>query len=117
MDKIFDMDQAIEECEKHCTENGEIVFALGAGRIAPMIGKIKAQKKAMKFICGLDGFIGIHPVDTWHTLLIFDTLNHAKAARNILKEKMPIGQVAPIVVDKAYVEAAKEYMEKRNGKG
>ena len=112
----FDMDKAIKECENHCTENDEIAFALGAGRIAPKLGKIKEQKKAIKFICGLDGFLGVYLVDTWHTLLIFDTLNHAKAARNILKEKMYVGQVAPLVVNKAFNEYAKEYMGKwRNG--
>lgn len=103
------MEQMIADCEAKVKENEQIVFAIGAGRIAPMIGKRKAMEAGFKAVKECDGFIGVHPVDLWHTLLVFDTLNNAKAARNILKSKgMPLGQVAPIMVEKQYLKGAKE---------
>lgn len=114
----FDMDKAIKECEAACGDRGRVVYALGAGRIAPVLSpkKRKAQKEAVNYIGKLDGFAGVHCVDKWHTLLLFDTLNHAKAARNLLKDKMPVGRVCPTVVDRHYFDKALELMEsKRHG--
>ena len=40
----------------------------------------------------LDGMLGIHLVDRYHTLLAFETLNQAKIARNRIKaEGNPVG--------------------------
>lgn len=98
------MDEMIEDCKKKQKPTEEIVFAVGAGRVLPMIGKTKAIKKTMDYIQKMDGFIGIYPMDLWHTLLVFDTLNNAKGARNTLKAKgVGIGQVVPILVEKEYI--------------
>lgn len=99
------MDEMIRDCEKKKRPDEEICFALGAGRVIPKLGWKKRISEALDYIKSLDGFIGIHPVDLWHTLLIFDTLNNAKAARNQLKfKKMNVGQVAPILVEKQYIQ-------------
>lgn len=104
----MDIDEMIAECEKKRTYNEVIAFALGAGRIYPvgMSRKMRrAMKEAVEYISKLDGFIGFHPVDIWHTMLIFDTMNNAKGARNLLKAKdVAIGQIVPILVEKRYVE-------------
>lgn len=42
----------------------------------------KNAEKAIKFIKGLDGFIGVHPVPPRGTLCLFRTENDAKIARN-----------------------------------
>ena len=104
MKKEPSIEEMIESCRKTQKPTEEIVFALGVGRMIPMIGKKKAFDEALKYIKSLDGFIGVNPVDIWHNLLIFDTLNHAKAGRNGLKAKgVDVGQVAPILVEKQYL--------------
>ena len=84
----MDMDEMIKACEETRREDETIVFAIGAGRIAPKLGMKKAQLAAMQYINDLEGFIGIHPVSLWRTLLLFDTLNHAKAGLNQMKAKI-----------------------------
>lgn len=99
MNNYPDMDEMIRSCEEKKTDAEMIVFALGAGRVFPKLGMRKAQKKAMDFIKKQRGFIGFHPMDLWHTLLVYRTLNDAKRARNELIEKgVDVGQVAPIIV-------------------
>lgn len=101
--KYPNMDEMIEACRKKQRDDEIIVFALGTGRMIPMLGKMKAMKKAIEFIKAQDGFIGVHPIDLWHTLIIFDTLNNAKGARNNMKAKgIPVGQVAPILIPKNF---------------
>ena len=45
----------------------------------------KKVKKFMKYIEGLDGFQGFYPHYPHGTLLIFNTENNAKAARNLVR--------------------------------
>lgn len=99
---MFDLEAEIKKCEAMKKEDEEILFAVGAGRIAPKIGMMRAQKKAMKFIQSLEGFIGIYPFDLWHTMLLFDTQNHAKAAKNMLTDKgISCGTyITPVIVKK-----------------
>lgn len=93
------MEDMIKACEEKKTEFEKICFAIGAGRIIPKIGWKKRMKETLDYIKSLDGFYGIYPVDLWHTMLIFDTLNHAKAAKNMLKFKqVPVGNVIPVLV-------------------
>lgn len=100
-----DMEQMIEECRKKQKPEEEIVFAFGVGRIVPVLGKRKAMKQGMDFIKRQEGFKGVYPVDLWHTLLIFDTLNNAKGARNNLKAKgISVGNVVPVLVDEKYLK-------------
>ena len=108
MKKYPSMDEMIASCEEKKTENETICYALGSGRIIPKLGMKKYQKEAIDYIKTLDGFIGVHIVDIWHTLLIFDTLNNAKAAKNTLKAKnCPVGNVVPILVPNEYAKGGK----------
>ena len=101
----MDIEKMIEDCEKTRREGETICFALGAGRIAPKLGMRKQQQAAIDLIKSLDGFLGVHPVSLWKTLLIFDTLNHAKAGMNVLKEKgINIGQIAPVLIPDIYAK-------------
>lgn len=101
----MDMEKMIKDCEKKRREGESIVFAIGAGRIYPMFGKKKAMKQAFEFISNLDGFIGVHPIELWKTLLIFDSLNHAKSGRNQMIEKgIQVGQVVPILIPTAHLK-------------
>lgn len=103
-----DINEMIRDCEKKKTDNEAIVFALGTGRIFPIPGKRKIMEKTMNYIKKLDGFLGVNIVDLWHTLLIFDSLNNAKAARNMLQSKgCPVGQVVPIMIPKEYAKTTK----------
>lgn len=55
------------------------------------------MEAALELIKSQEGFVGIHPIDIWKNVLIFDTLNHAKAARNVLSANgCPVGQVVPV---------------------
>lgn len=108
MSNIPTMEEMIEECRKKQKPDEVICFALGLGRIVPgafMGRKLRrAQKEAFEYITKLDGFQGIHPIDIWHNLAIFDTVNNAKAGRNLLQSKgCETGQVAPILVNKMYL--------------
>ncbi len=103
-DKIPDMDEMIKACEAKKTDDEIIAFALGGGRILPLPFRKKGFKKALEIIKKQQGFLGIHPVDLWHTLLIFDTLNNAKMARNVFKSQFPVGQVVPILIPKNFKE-------------
>lgn len=49
--------------------------------------KWKQAVKVMDYIKDLDGFLGIHPLPPKGTLLIFRTVNDAKAAKNVLVAK------------------------------
>lgn len=103
-----DINEMIRDCEKKKTDNEVIAFALGTGSIFPIMGKKKIMEKAMNYIKKLDGFLCVYIVDFWHTLLIFDSLNNAKAARNILQSKLcSVGQVVPVRILKEYVKTTK----------
>lgn len=108
MKKTPDMNEMIEQCRRKQRPDEEICFAVGAGRLAIFPTDPKEMKKAMNkaldYIKELEGFCGLHPVDIWHTLIVFDTLNHAKIGMNLMKAKgIPLGQIAPILVEKRYI--------------
>ena len=99
MNKYPDMDEMIDGCRKIQKPYEDIRFAIGVGRVVPMLGKKKIMREAMDYIKQTDGFIGVHPIDLWHNLLVYDTLNNAKGARNLLKAKgCQVGNVVPILV-------------------
>ena len=100
---IPSMDEMIEKCEKMRRPDEIIAFAIGAGRAMPFLTdgrkKRRAMKEGIECVKKQAGFMGFHPVDIWPNMLIFDTLNNAKAARNILSDKgMTLGQIIPILV-------------------
>lgn len=110
--KMPDMDEMIASCKEKMTENDVLCFGFGVGRMLPKLGFIRQQKKALKLINSLKGFIGVNPLDLWRNILIFDSLNNAKEGRNILKFKgVQVGQVVPLIVNKIYVEESKKYRE------
>lgn len=113
MEKIRDMEEMIEDCKKKQEPGEKMVFALGAGSIAPLpfdSPKVKKSKKqAVKYICNLDGFIGFHPIDLNSTMLLFETLNDAKGAKNLLDcEGYEVGILIPALVKDQYIEAVKK---------
>lgn len=114
-EKVPDMDEMIKRCEEKREPGQVIVFALGAGRIMPKFGMVKAQKKTMKFIGKQKGFIGVHPIDLWHTLLLYETLNDAKGAKNELKfRNCPVGEVVPVLIQEEYLHKAKDNVKEIN---
>ena len=105
MKKIPNMEEMIAAVKKKQKDDEVIVFAFGVGRLIPMKLMKKATKKsietAIEFIKAQEGFVGVHPIDLWHNLLIFDTLNNAKGARNSLKFKgISVGEIIPVLIPK-----------------
>ena len=95
------MEEMIKNCLEKKREDEEMVFAIGVGRMIPVVGKKKKMEDTLKYIKKMDGFVGVHPVDLWHNLLIFRTLNDAKRAKNDLSSKgVSMGQIAPVLVGK-----------------
>ena len=98
------MEEMIKKCLETKSEDEEMVFAFGVGRLIPVIGKMRAMKRTLEHIKKMDGFIGIHPLDMWHNLLLFSTLNDAKRGRNDLKSKgVSVGEVAPVLVERRFI--------------
>lgn len=102
----YDIDKMIAECERIKKDNEVITFGIGVGRMLPKIGMIKKQEKALDYIKSLDGFLGVHPIDLWHNILLFDSLNNAKAAKNLLTSKgISVGTyVVPGLILKEYLK-------------
>lgn len=66
-------------------EEGKEMYSVATGRI--LIWK-KASRDAVRFIQKQKGFVAIAPVDYYGgTLWLFDSLNNAKQARNMMKLK------------------------------
>ena len=57
-------------------------YAFGIGGLPNPMLHPKQARQVSDFLNSLDGILGIHMVDKYHTLLAFDTLNQAKIARN-----------------------------------
>lgn len=106
----FDFEKELQACKDKKREDETIVFTFGCGRIIPLRTdrkKIrKGMKEALEYIKKLDGFVGVHPVDLWHTLLLFDTENNAKRARNLLRAKdvQCANYIVPILVETKYLK-------------
>ena len=85
----FDFKKELQACKDKKREDETIVFTVGIGRIIPLPTDRRKLRKAMeesiKYIKKLDGFIGVHPVDLWYNLLLFDSENKAKVGRNLLR--------------------------------
>lgn len=106
----FDFEKELQACKDKKREDETIVFTVGCGRMIPLITdrkKIrKAMEEAIEYIKTLDGFVGVHPVDLWHTLLLFDSENNAKGGRNLLRSKgiQCANYIVPILVETKYLE-------------
>ena len=106
----FDFEKELQACKDKKREDETIVFTFGCGRIMPLVTDRKKTRKgmeeALEYIKKLEGFVGVQPVDLWHTLLIFDTKNNAKRARNLLRAKdvQCANYIVPILVETKYLE-------------
>ena len=108
------MTEAIEKCEQEKRKDEVVVFAIGIGRLVPKFATpadVKRCENKLNKIKKCAGFIGVHPVDYTHNLLVFDLLSDAMKAKDELEYKgMKLGNIVPILIEKQYYE---EYM---NGK-
>lgn len=104
-----DINEMIKQCKAKQKPDEAICFAVGAGRILPKLGMRKQMEAALEYIKGLEGFCGVHPVDLWHTLIIFDSLNNAKGGKNMMQAKgISTGKyIVPILVQKQFLEGVK----------
>lgn len=85
-------------------ENEVVVYTVAVGNL-PVFAK-KKTRKALRFIKGLDGFIGVYPYYPHGTLCFFRTLNQAKIAKNMMDAQgIATGfNITEAFIDKKYVE-------------
>lgn len=79
------------------------LWAVGSGEVKPWI---KASRDAVKYIKGLDGFRGVHIVpNDGRTMWLFDTLNNAKIARNLMESQGIVcgKHIVDVFVDEKYL--------------
>lgn len=106
----FDFEKELQACKEKQKPNETIVFTVVCGRMIPLPAdrrKLrKAMEEAIEYIKTLDGFVGVHPVDLWHTILLFDSENNAKGGRNLLRSKgiQCANYIFPILVETKYLE-------------
>lgn len=106
----FDFDKELEACKKKKRDDETIVFTVGCGRMLPLKTDKKdirkGMEKAIEFIKKQEGFLGVHPVDLWRTLLLFDSVNNAKRCRNLLEAEgvQCANYIVPILVETKYIE-------------
>ena len=60
------------------------VWTVAVGNFNPLM---KASRDAVKFIKDLEGLVAVHPCYPNGTLLLFDSKNNAKGARNLMQAK------------------------------
>ena len=75
--------------------------AVGTLPLRPKFLMPKATTDAIKIIKEQEGLVGVTPMYPRGTLLLFDTENHAKGARNVLRFH---GIVVGTNICKAYVD-------------
>lgn len=106
----FDFEKELQACKDKKREDETIVFTVGCGRMFPLptdrIKSRKAMVEAIEYIKKLDGFVGVHPVDLWHNLLLFDSENNAKGGRNLLRAQgvQCSTYIVPILVETKYIK-------------
>ena len=60
------------------------VWSVAVGNVNPFL---KASRKAIEYIAKLDGLVGVHPHYPDGTLVLFESENSAKRARNMMESK------------------------------
>lgn len=106
----FDFEKELQACKDKKREDETIVFTVGCGRMVPLRTDRKKTRKAMEeaieYIKKLNGFVGVHPVDLWHNLLLFDSENNAKGGRNLLRAQgvQCSTYIVPILVETKYIK-------------
>ena len=83
--------------------------AVGNLPLLPKALMPKGVTKAIKLIKEQEGLIAVHPAYPRGTLLLFDTENHAKGARNVLRfHGVKCGDnICKVFIDKSYLEGKK----------
>lgn len=64
------------------SDNNKSVWMVAVGNVNPLS---RASRKAVEFIRGLSGLVAVHPAYPHGTLLLFESKNHAKIARNLME--------------------------------
>ena len=63
----------------------EYLWSVATGNVNPLMRK---SREVAKYIGSLEGFKAVHPTpENRGTLWLFDSENHAKAARNLMRSK------------------------------
>ena len=103
------MDEAIRNCEEMKRDDEIICFGMGVVNLVPkwpvtQAALKRAENKLNKIkVCA--GFLGIHVVNEVQALLIFETMEDALDAKtNLEYQKLKVGNVIPVLVDKKYLE-------------
>ena len=92
--------------------NEVTVYTVAIGNV-PILPN-KKVKEFFRWVESLDGFVGIRPEYPRGTLLLFETENDAKGARNLIRAKGEnVGNnICECFIDKKYVDAARERRNK-----
>lgn len=93
---------------KNPTDLPRDMYALATGEVRPWIA---ASRRACTFIATQEGFVAIHPHPRG-TLWMFDSLNHAKAARNAMEGMgMTVGRnITHFVTEEDGIPTAMDYV-------
>ena len=107
------MDEAIRNCEEMKRDDEIICFGLGIVNLAPEWPATPAQLKRadnkLDKIKACAGFLGVDVLNESQSLLIFETMEDALEAKTNLKnQKLKVGNVIPILVDKDDLEGINE---------
>ena len=109
----FNMDEAIRNCEEMKRDYEAICFGLGIVNFVPKWpctqAELKRADNKLDKIKACAGFVGVHVVNEAQSLLIFRTLEDALEAKtNLENQKLKVGNVIPILVDKDDLEGINE---------
>lgn len=89
--------------------NDEVrVWTVAVGNLPTPLTPRRARKdaiRALRFIMGLEGFIGFHPVPPEGTLCLFRTENNAKGARNLMRAaEIQVGRnIGEVFIERKYL--------------
>lgn len=83
------------------------VYTVAVGNVDPTN---KYSRKAVEYISKLDGLVGVHPSYPRGTLILFDTENNAKIARNLMNAKgIQTGRnICEVEIDDRYRKGAQQ---------
>lgn len=68
---------------------------------------IRDSRKLMNYVKNLEGFLGVHPIPPRGTLLIFDTENNAKRARNLIANDLKVqtgNNICEVFIPESYIQ-------------
>lgn len=82
------------------------VYTVAVGNFDPFN---RRSRQAVKFIKGLEGLVGVHPHYPDGTLILFDSENNAKIARNLMTAKGILTgcNICEVEIDDKYAKGGK----------